>query len=216
MWSRLLDLVARHPREVPGVGSAWTLVPLGNPGDEYVATRHNLGRLLLQRWAASRSQAPVKLRAFGTGKLYALTEGLLALVPATYMNHSGRACAEAVAAGLDPGRMVLLHDDKDLALGLGRFRLSGGAAGHNGLTSVFEHLGTQNVARLKLGIGPFRRPLHEFVLGEWTDEEARRIEALDPPFATFLERLGKADSLDALPGAVNAASFWTLPAGEKP
>ena len=191
-------------------------MPLGNPGEEYAATRHNLGRLLLQRWAAVREPGPRRLRALKTCSVDELGAGLLALVPSTYMNHSGQACAEAVRAGVEPGRLIVLHDDKDLPLGLGRFRLSGGGAGHNGLASVIEHLGTQDVARLKLGIGPFQRPLHEFVLGAWTEEEWGRIEGMEAPFAKFLELLAAAESLETLAGEVNAASFWMPPSGEKP
>lgn len=208
MWNFLGDLIARRPPEHLSTGSRWILVPLGNPGDDYVATRHNLGRLMIQRWMSSRARQPERVRALGTGNLYDLGESLLALVPATYMNHSGRACAEAVAAGLEPGRMILLHDDKDLPLGMGRFRLKGGTAGHNGLASVFDSLGTQEVARLRLGIGPLQRPLHEFVLGGWTEEEWARIDELDAPFSRFMELLSGAESLDGIPTAVNGERFW--------
>jgi PTH1 family peptidyl-tRNA hydrolase len=183
-------------------------VPLGNPGDEYAATRHNLGRLLLQRWMDPHCRKPARIRAFSTGNVYALGEPYLALVPATYMNLSGQTCAEAVAAGFESKRMILLHDDKDLPLGLGRFRLSGSSAGHNGLASVFEHLGTQDIARLRLGIGPFQRPLPEFVLGEWSEEEWKLIDALDAPFSRFMDLLGKTEQLKQLPGIVNAEAFW--------
>ncbi len=94
----------------------WTLVPLGNPGPDYQDTRHNLGRLLLQRWMANRDLAPKASKRFPSGSLYPLTDRLQALVPATYMNLSGEVCAQAEAAGLYPRRMVLLYDDKDLPL----------------------------------------------------------------------------------------------------
>ncbi len=186
----------------------WTLVPLGNPGPDYQDTRHNLGRLLLQRWMADRDLAPAPAKRFPSGTLYPLAEGLQVLVPTTYMNLSGQACAQAAAAGLYPRRMVLLHDDKDLPLGTGRFRLDGSAGGHNGLASVFEHLGTSEVARLRLGIGPFERPLADFVLGPWTDPEWERLDALDAPFARFLELLAAADDLGGLANLVNPAAFW--------
>ncbi|HNX30725.1 MAG TPA: aminoacyl-tRNA hydrolase [Holophaga sp.] len=208
MWTCLGNLIGRRAPEPLSTGSRWILVPLGNPGGEYVDTRHNLGRLMIQRWMSSRRCQPERVRALETGALYDMGPSLLALVPSTYMNHSGKACAEAVAAGLDPARMILLHDDKDLPLGLGRFRLKGGTAGHNGLASIFECLGTQDLARLRLGIGPLRRPLHEFVLGTWTEEEWGRIDALDAPFSRFMELLGEAKSLGGIPGTVNAASFW--------
>ncbi len=186
----------------------WTLVPLGNPGSEYQDTRHNLGRLLLQRWMAGRNLAPAPARAFPSGTLYPLTDRLQALVPATYMNLSGEVCAQASAAGLYPRRMVLLHDDKDLPLGLGRFRLGGSDAGHNGLRSVFDCLGTPDLARLRLGIGPFERPLVEWVLGQWTDPEWERIDGLDAPFSRFLDLLADAEDLGTLPNLVNSVRFW--------
>lgn len=186
----------------------WTLLPLGNPGEEYAATRHNLGRLMLQRWMADRDLKPAVKKKFPSGTLYGLTPFLQALVPATYMNLSGQVCAEADAAGLYARRLVLLFDDKDLPLGYGRFRLDGSGGGHNGLKSVFHHLGTQSIARLRLGIGPFQRPLHEFVLGEWTDSEWGLIEAMDAPFSRFLDLLASAEDPNTLPNAVNADAFW--------
>ena len=186
----------------------WTLIPLGNPGPDYESTRHNLGRLLLLRWIGHQGLRPAVLREFRTGTLYRLSDRLQALVPATYMNLSGQVLSEALAAGQDPAGLVALQDDKDLSLGLGRFRPAGSDGGHNGLRSLLEALGTDRLARLRLGIGPFTRPLHEFVLGTWSGEEMRRIEALDAPFAGFLELLGGAESLEPLPGKVNAEVFW--------
>lgn len=186
----------------------WTLVPLGNPGAEYQDTRHNMGRLMLQRWMADRKLKPPMVRKFPSGTVYGLSEKLQALVPSTYMNLSGEACIQADQAGLYARRMILLYDDKDLPLGVGRFRMDGSDGGHNGLKSVFHHLGTTAVARLRLGIGPFERPLHDFVLGTWTEDEWKRMDGLDAPFAAFLERLAAVEDLALLPGQVNAEAFW--------
>ena len=186
----------------------WVLVPLGNPGRKYAATRHNLGRIMLQRWLAGQGITPSPQRVFQTGTLYGLGTAFQALVPATYMNLSGQVVGEAVAAGLDPARLIVLYDDKDLPLGLGRFRLEGSAGGHNGVQSVIDHLDRSSFARLRLGIGPFIRPLHEFVLQDWTPEEAARIEALDAPFGRFMERLEACEDLAELVGKVNGAAFW--------
>jgi len=186
----------------------WTLVPLGNPGPEYQDTRHNLGRLLLQRWMAERNLTPSPRKRFPSGTLYPLAPNLQALVPSTYMNLSGEVCAQAEAAGIYPRRLVLLHDDKDLPLGTGRFRLNGSDGGHNGLRSIFECLGTPDVARLRLGIGPFQRPLVDFVLEPWTEPEWAVIERLDAPFARFLEILGAAETLDGIANLVNGTLFW--------
>ena len=186
----------------------WLLVPLGNPGDAYAATRHNLGRLLLMRWMADHCPAPRPLKRLASGTLYGLKEPFQALVPGTYMNLSGQACAEAVAAGFTSERMIVLCDDKDLPLGLGRLRLTGSDGGHNGLKSVFGSLKRQDLARLRLGIGPFQRPLVDFVLGEWTDSEWARIDAMDAPFARFMDLLQGTDDLGTLAVKVNPASFW--------
>jgi PTH1 family peptidyl-tRNA hydrolase len=194
----------------------WTLVPLGNPGPDYAATRHNLGRLMLQRWMEDRNLAPKPTRRFPSGSLYPLTGNLQALVPSTHMNLSGEACAQADGSGIYARRMLLLYDDKDLPLGLGRFRLDGSDGGHNGLKSVFHHLGTERIARLRLGIGPFQRPLHEFVLGEWTEAEWDRIEAMDKPFAAFMERLAVAEDLAGLANRVNGEAFWAAGGASDP
>jgi len=186
----------------------WTLVPLGNPGPDYQDTRHNLGRLMLQRWMADRDLSPAPKKRFPSGTLYPLTERLQALVPGTYMNLSGEVCAQAAAAGIYPRHLILLYDDKDLPLGMGRFRLDGSDAGHNGLRSVFTCLGTQDIARLRLGIGPFERPLVDFVLGHWTNSEWARIEAMDQPFARFLEALLGVEDLDRIPNLANPSEFW--------
>ena len=187
----------------------WTLVPLGNPGPEYQDTRHNLGRLMLQRWMADRDLAPAPSKRFPpSGSLYPLTDRLQALVPSSYMNLSGEVCVQAAAAGIYARRMLLLCDDKDLPLGTGRFRLSGSDGGHNGLRSVFERLGTQDIVRLRLGIGPFQRPLSDFVLDRWSDSEWERLDTLDAPFSRFLDLLADTEDLGTLPDKVNSAAFW--------
>jgi PTH1 family peptidyl-tRNA hydrolase len=157
---------------------------------------------------ADRNLAPAPRKRFPSGALYPLGNSLQALVPSTYMNLSGEVCAQASTAGIYPRRMILLYDDKDLALGMGRFRLDGSHAGHNGLRSVFECLDTQEIARLRLGIGPFERPLVDFVLGHWTDAEWTRVDALDAPFARFLELLAATEELGTLADWVNPAAFW--------
>lgn len=187
----------------------WTLIPLGNPGADYAHTRHNLGRLMVLRWMEAKNLAPKKVKKFASGTLYGLSDRLQALVPATYMNLSGLACGEGVKAGLDPARFVLLYDDKDLPLGAGRFRLEGSHGGHNGLRSVQEALGDGPLPRLRLGIGPFERPLSDFVLGKWSEPEWDRIAALDAPFARFLELLAGTEDAATLPNQVNAEAFWT-------
>jgi PTH1 family peptidyl-tRNA hydrolase len=165
---------------------------------------------------ADRNLAPAPKKRFPSGALYPLAAHLQALVPITYMNLSGEVCAQAAAAGLYPRRMVLLYDDKDLPLGTGRFRLDGSDGGHNGLRSVFECLDTQEIARLRLGIGPFERPLADFVLSHWTDPEWARVESLDAPFTLFLDLLAATEDLGTLADRVNPAVFWQGSEDRKP
>lgn len=189
----------------------WTLLPLGNPGPEYARTRHNLGRLALLRWMEANAARAEVLREFPSGTLYRLREDLQALVPATYMNLSGQVLREALGAGADPARIVVLLDDKDLPLGFGRLRQGGSDGGHNGMRSLLEAAGTDALVRLRLGIGPFTRPLHEFVLGEWTEAEAAVLAALDAPFAAFLALLLGGETPQELLGRVNDPAFWRPP-----
>lgn len=205
--SRFLKRKETPAPELPEKNT-WLLLPLGNPGEEYAHTRHNMGRLMVQRWMERKGITPRTLHEFRTGTLYSLRDPLMALVPATYMNLSGQVCKEAVKAGFDPTRIILVYDDKDLPLGLGRFRMNGSHGGHNGLKSVFEHLGTQDVARLRLGIGPFQRPLHEFVLGEWSEAEGALFGPLDQGFDRFLNALSETEDLSQLASKVNAEAFW--------
>jgi PTH1 family peptidyl-tRNA hydrolase len=132
------------------------LVGLGNPGDKYAGTRHNVGFMALERLAAE---------AGGSFKQQNKLHGLLAevgvggqrlrlLMPQTFMNDSGRSIRAALDwFGLDPVQMLVLVDDMDLPLGRLRLRTSGGAGGHNGLRSTIAHLGGQEFPRLRIGIG---------------------------------------------------------------
>ena len=133
------------------------VVGLGNPGEKYGHTRHNIGFMAVEQLAraagaALKSQA--KLHGLGT-EIGSGASRLRLLMPQTYMNDSGR----SVRAGLDwyrldPAAMLVLVDDMDLPLGRLRLRMAGGAGGHNGLKSIIQHLGSEQFARLRIGIGP--------------------------------------------------------------
>ncbi|MGP1461540.1 MAG: aminoacyl-tRNA hydrolase [Bacteroides sp.] len=140
------------------------IVGLGNPGAEYEATRHNAGFMALDLFAARRGAA------FRVDRLGAVAETsfrgkqLLLLKPSTYMNNSGRAVAYWLTQGKIPVEQLLVMVD-DLALPLGslRLRLQGSDGGHNGLKDIAAQVGTQQYARLRLGIG------HEFARGKQVD-----------------------------------------------
>ena len=132
------------------------VVGLGNPGEKYAGTRHNVGFMALEE-LAKRQACSFKQQSKLQGLLAEVgqgTERLRLLMPQTYMNESGRSIRAALDwFGFEPAQMLILVDDMDLPLGRLRLRLSGGAGGHNGLRSTIAHLGGQEFPRLRIGIG---------------------------------------------------------------
>jgi PTH1 family peptidyl-tRNA hydrolase len=133
---------------------------LGNPGGRYRRTRHNLGfeviDLLGERYGAPAARS----KHGGLLREIRLPEGetLALFAPQEYMNLSGGPVAKAAEAyGLDPERVVVVHDDLESAFGRVRPKVGGGLAGHNGLRSIAERLGTRDFLRIRLGIGRPRR-----------------------------------------------------------
>ena len=145
------------------------VVGLGNPGARYRDTRHNLGRRAVELIA---DELGGSWRSRWNGRVSELRdsdERLGLLVPETFMNESGRSVAPALRFyKLSPERLVVVHDELDLELGDVRAKQGGGLAGHNGLRSLAEALGTQDFLRVRIGIGRpergDRRPVADWVL----------------------------------------------------
>jgi peptidyl-tRNA hydrolase, PTH1 family len=148
---------------------------LGNPGREYERTRHNVGWLVAEELARRHGGS---FRSKFSGKLAELRMGerrLALLKPETYMNESGRSVGAAARFFKAPPEHVLLvHDDVDLEEGRLQARLGGGLAGHNGLRSIAQTLGTNDFLRLRIGVGrPERgdpRPVADYVLSPFPPE----------------------------------------------
>jgi PTH1 family peptidyl-tRNA hydrolase len=142
---------------------------LGNPGREYAETRHNLGFLVSDE-LARRHGGSFRSKFSGNLAELRLDGSRIALLkPQTFMNESGRSVAAAARFfKVDPGELLVVHDEVDLDLGRLQARLGGGTAGHNGVRSVAQHLGTPEFLRLRIGIGrPERgdpRPVADWVL----------------------------------------------------
>ncbi len=166
------------------------VVGLGNPGREYERNRHNVGFMVVDELARRHDGS---WRAKFSGRLADVRiddhrVGLLK--PETYMNESGRSVQ--AAAGfykLEPDAILVVHDESDLDTGRLQARRGGGFAGHNGLRSIAQHLGTPEFLRLRVGIGrPGRedpRPLADYVLGDFEPHDdpagivARATEAVE-------------------------------------
>lgn len=138
----------------------WLIVGLGNPGKEYVRTRHNVGQEVVDELARRRGE---KLKAGRDNALVAETRigagddevRVVLAFPLTYMNESGRAVRALVRRyGIeDPQRIVVVQDELDLPPAVVRVKAGGGLAGHNGLRSIVAHLGTQDFVRVRIGVG---------------------------------------------------------------
>jgi PTH1 family peptidyl-tRNA hydrolase len=148
---------------------------LGNPGREYAETRHNVGFMVVEE-LARRTVGSWRAKFSGELAEVRLDGMRLALLrPQTFMNESGRSVAAAVRFfKVEPEDLLVVHDEVDLEPGRLQVRLGGGLAGHNGLRSVAQQLGTPDFARLRIGVGrPGRgdpRPVADFVLSEFPPE----------------------------------------------
>jgi peptidyl-tRNA hydrolase, PTH1 family len=160
---------------------------LGNPGREYERTRHNAGWTVLEELARRHDGS---FRSKFSGKLAEIRLGdakIALLKPETYMNESGRSIAAAARFfKVEPGALLVVHDDVDLEPGRLQARLGGGLAGHNGLRSIAQALGSNDFLRLRIGVGrPGRgdqRSVSDYVLSKFdpeTDVEALVARAAD-------------------------------------
>jgi PTH1 family peptidyl-tRNA hydrolase len=148
---------------------------LGNPGREYERTRHNVGWMVVDE-LARRHEGSFRSKFAGQLAEVRDDERRLALLkPETYMNISGRSVGAASRFfKVDLGSLLVVHDDVDLEQGRLQARLGGGLAGHNGLRSIADALGTQEFLRLRIGVGRpargDRRPVADYVLSPFEPE----------------------------------------------
>ena len=162
-------------------GASWVLVCLGNPGDQYENTRHNVGFMVADE-VGERQRAPiqkVKFKAL-TNVLTISGEKVLVMKPTTYMNLSGEAVRQAVDFyKVAPDHVLVISDDTSLAVGRLRIRKGGSAGGHNGLKSIIQHLGSDQFPRIKVGVGEKPHPdydLADWVLGKFVGEDKKTID----------------------------------------
>ena len=187
------------------------VVGLGNPGRNYARTRHNAGARVLEEVAARWG---IRLERRNPHALLGLgpVEGRQVVLarPRSYMNESGPAVAYLAARfAVPPQRLLILYDEMDLPLGTIRVRARGSAGGHQGMTSVLRAMGTQEVPRLRVGIGRPPLGVHEipYVLGAFTRQEE---QALSP----VLERAADAVQCVLLEGVESAMNRFNAAAPE--
>lgn len=162
------------------------IVGLGNPGDQYCCTRHNIGFVVVDE-LARRWNAPVFLEKW-QAQYVSLSPGeekVHLIKPLTFMNRSGRSVGQFYRFyKVTPDQLLVIHDDLDMAPGRIKLVKGGGAGGHNGIKSLVESLGTPDFYRLKIGIGrPGNGTIHpefpvdKYVLGNFTDDELAVLQS---------------------------------------
>jgi len=160
------------------------IVGLGNPGEEYAQTRHNVGFMVIGHWAKSLGVRLSGRRFHSTNiQTQYQSKDIILLRPRTYMNRSGRAvkaCADY--HGIPPEEILVVHDDIDLALGRLKVVRDGGAGGHKGVLSLIHSLGTKAFYRVKVGVGRPREgeTVEDYVLSPFPEEEKDLIRAVIP------------------------------------
>ena len=200
------------------------MVGLGNPGEKYASTRHNVGFMALEL-LTTREGGRFKPMSKLQGDLADVGFGgdrLRLLMPQTYMNDSGRSIRAALDwFDLEIDQLIVLVDDMDLPLGQLRLRASGGAGGHNGLKSTIQHLGTQDFARLRIGIGaPGRNPEERrartvsHVLGQFNRSEEPLLQNVLREVLSGLDHIQR-QGLDRAGNAINAVNLSPAVDGEQ-
>lgn len=169
------------------------VVGLGNPGERYAETRHNVGCMVVAR-AAGRAGIALKRQGYqglyGVGRLAA--EETTLLLPQTFMNRSGASVAPACQSlGIAPGDLIVVHDEIDLPFGTLRIKVGGGHGGHNGLRSITDALGHGDFVRVRLGVGrpPAGGDVSAYVLSRFASGERTLLEGYLDAAADALELL---------------------------
>jgi len=156
----------------------WLVAGLGNPGDEYERTRHNIGFMVIDALAA-RYAISIKQKTahFTFGRGFIEDRKALLVKPLTFMNRSGVAIREALFKFDEIEDLIVVHDDLDLDTGVIRIKKTGSSGGHNGIQSIIDYLNSKEFLRLKIGIGRSDRISPErYVLRAFNKQEKPVIE----------------------------------------
>lgn len=188
----------------------WVIVGLGNPGPRYESTRHNVGQLVVDELAARRGET---FRAHKANARVAETwlrpgaDKLVLAKPNTFMNVSGGPSANlARFYGVEPERVVVVHDELDIPFDTLKLKVGGGHGGHNGVRDVAKALGTPDFPRVRVGIGrpPGRQDPADWVLDPFGPAERRALPTLVQDAADAVELL-------VADGLVAAQQRWHAP-----
>jgi PTH1 family peptidyl-tRNA hydrolase len=188
----------------------YLIVGLGNPGEEYENTRHNVGRMVVEAFCSPRFGEAGKEKNFEDFKKDKKTNSLktegkigktkiLCLLPETFMNKSGSALKKIIASKKNAGKLIIVHDDIDLILGKFKISFGKGSAGHKGVESVMRAVKTKDFFRVRVGISPstpkgrIKKPKGEkilnFLMGKFKPAEKTILKKLTGKIIPEIENI---------------------------
>ncbi len=191
----------------------WIVVGLGNPGEEYVHTRHNAGRRAVEAFAEHTGCTPFtvdKKIARETAKGSSGAHTVLAILPNTFMNKSGTAVKDVVTTIKAAERLIVVYDDIDLPFGALKVSFGRGSGGHKGVESIIRTVKTKNFVRVRIGVAPttlggkIKKPLgeqkvHDHLLGVFSKREEETLHALFTRASAAIESIivdGRAQAMN--------------------
>lgn len=181
----------------------WIIAGLGNPGGEYMATRHNTGRLVLEEFREAYDlsgwEEKKSYKALASGGKVAKAEVLL-LLPETMMNNSGKSLLSLVKSKKQAEQLVVIYDDLDLPVGKWKFSFNRGSGGHKGIESIVRAIKTKAFVRVRVGITPvsllgkMKKPrgddaVVKFILGKFSSSELAELKKVSKEISKGLETL---------------------------
>ena len=195
----------------------YTIVGLGNPGEEYEGTRHNIGRMAVQAFARAQELSDFEFDKKANAQVAGgavKKEKFTLVLPDTFMNKSGNAVARFVKSKKAAENLVVIHDDLDLPLGRFKISFNRGSGGHRGVESIIRAIKTEAFVRLRVGIskdagkGKVKKPIGEkavgdFILGKFKPAEALEFKKVSKKISEALElliRVGREKAMEVFNG----------------
>ncbi|WP_454052564.1 aminoacyl-tRNA hydrolase [Clostridium sp. Marseille-Q7071] len=169
----------------------YLIVGLGNPGDKYDKTRHNVGFDIIDLFAQKYNISINRIKFKGIyGETTINGEKVIVLKPQTFMNLSGESVREVCDFYKIPNNnIIVVYDDISLDIGTVRIRQKGSAGGHNGIKNIISHLSTEAFPRIKIGVGQPKYDLVDHVLGKFSKEERELLEKTFEPSVQAIETI---------------------------
>lgn len=178
------------------------ILGLGNPGDKFQGTRHNVGFFFLDKIKEKYSFPNFEFKKIFKAEISKREikgQEIILVKPQTFMNLSGTATQAILAFyKLTPDNLIVLHDDLDIKIGTFKLATDSSSAGHNGVQNIIELLGTKKFRRLRIGIGQQKQEegeiacllgAHDFVLGKFSDEETSELNRLSEKILQEIDKL---------------------------